>query len=330
MTIREADVAKSSLMDAARRKRIQRYKMGIKVLIVILILLPTILCIYLLIRVNSLERKLETSYAFAARQTATGVANLSNPGAQQLSEEEQAKAAAVEKEILENKEVVQDVQDAKKDHYTDEQMEQKRVYLTFDDGPSENTDAILDLLAEYNCKATFFVVMRTDEASLASYKRIVEEGHTLGMHSASHVYSQIYSSEEAYEADLLQLQDYLEQTTGIHCKFYRFPGGSSNTVSDIDINDCITFLTEQDIQYFDWNVVSGDADGNGISTSVLINNCIKGIDSLDKSVILLHDAGLKRTTVAALPTILQHIVDIGAVALPLTETTEPIHHKINK
>lgn len=113
----------------------------------------------------------------------------------------------------------------------------RKVYLTFDDGPSSNTGRILDILAEYDVKATFFVVGKTEEKYQSLYKRIVEEGHTLAMHSFSHKYNEIYQSRESYVEDLSKLQEFLYETTGVWCRYCRFPGGSSNTVSRVDMHE---------------------------------------------------------------------------------------------
>ncbi|MBO4461285.1 MAG: polysaccharide deacetylase family protein, partial [Lachnospiraceae bacterium] len=104
----------------------------------------------------------------------------------------------------------------------------KKVYLTFDDGPSHNTELILDILKEYNVKATFFVIGRNDEYSKSLYKRIVDEGHTIALHSYTHRYSSIYASLDAYKEDLQKISDLVYDATGVRSKFIRFPGGSSN------------------------------------------------------------------------------------------------------
>lgn len=203
----------------------------------------------------------------------------------------------------------------------------KQIYLTFDDGPSRNTDEILDILKEYNVKATFFVVGKTDEQSIKAYQRIVAEGHTLAMHSYSHKYDEIYASKESFIEDVTTLQEYLYQVTGIWPRFYRFPGGSSNTVSRVDIQELIAYLDENQITYFDWNISSGDAAGGQLSADTIIENCIANIDSINRGMILMHDAAEKKTTVEALPEIIRTIQDRGdAVFLPVTDETVPIQH----
>lgn len=212
------------------------------------------------------------------------------------------------------------------DGQTDQAWE-KMIYLTFDDGPSSNTNRILDILKEYDVKATFFVVGKTDEESVRAYQRIVAEGHTLAMHSYSHKYAEVYASKESFIQDLDKLQEYLYQVTGVWSRFYRFPGGSSNSVSKVDMQELIRYLEENNITYFDWNVVSGDAVSNVLSAETITRNCVSGIEGWQKSMILMHDASEKNTTVEALPQIIEQIRDSGdAVFLPITDETIPIQH----
>jgi len=203
----------------------------------------------------------------------------------------------------------------------------KKVYLTFDDGPSSNTDQILDILKDYDVKATFFVVGKTDERSVKAYQRIVEEGHTLAMHSYSHRYDEIYESKEAFARDLNSLQEYLYETTGVWPRIYRFPGGSSNTVSKVDMQELIEYLTDIGITYFDWNVASGDAVSRTLPAETIVNNCLSGIEKQKESVILMHDASNKGTTIEALPQIIEAIQEQGdAELLPITDETVPVQH----
>lgn len=203
----------------------------------------------------------------------------------------------------------------------------RKVYLTFDDGPSSNTGRILDTLAKYDVKATFFVVGNEEESYQALYKRIVEEGHTLGMHSYSHRYNEIYQSLESYAQDMTKLQEFLYNTTGVWCRYCRFPGGSSNTVSRVGMQELIDYLDKQDIIYFDWNIASGDASSSYISTEAIINNCMSKLPGYQDAVILMHDAAGKNTTVEALPILIERIQAMdNTVLLPITEDTEPIRH----
>ena len=103
------------------------------------------------------------------------------------------------------------------------------AYLTFDDGPSGNTDIILQTMQEENVKATFFVVGTDNADNLARMRRIVQEGHTIGMHSYSHSYKKIYASVEAFLKDMYQVFNLIKDTTGVTPTCFRFPGGSINS-----------------------------------------------------------------------------------------------------
>lgn len=212
----------------------------------------------------------------------------------------------------------------------EEDTDVRKVYLTFDDGPSGNTNRILDILADYDVKATFFVVGKEEEEYQALYKRIVEEGHTLAMHSYSHKYNEIYQSVESYSADLSRLQEFLYDTTGVWCRYCRFPGGSSNTVSRVDMHELIAYLDEQDMSYFDWNISSGDAASSYISAEDIIRNCTAKLGDFDEAIILLHDASDKNSTVRALPGLIETIQSMeDTTILPITDDTERIHHISN-
>lgn len=208
---------------------------------------------------------------------------------------------------------------------TDKSSNIRRVYLTFDDGPSSNTDRILDILERYGVKATFFVVGK--ENYNEQYKRIVEEGHTLAMHSYSHVYADIYRSVDSYSQDLLKLHAYLYELTGVDTNIVRFPGGSSNTISRVDMRDLIAYLDENDMVYFDWNVSSGDATQTYISANQIADNVLRSIGNYNNAVVLFHDAAGKNSTVEALPTIIEKILESeDTVLLPIMADTAPVQH----
>ncbi len=201
-----------------------------------------------------------------------------------------------------------------------------RVYLTFDDGPSDNTDSILDILDDYNIKATFFVVGKDVDTYGDAYKRIVDDGHTIGMHSYSHNYSAIYSSKEAFESDFNEIHDLIFDVTGVDSKFYRFPGGSSNKLSNIGMYPFISFLNEEGVEYFDWNVSSGDATSAAFTSAELVDNVMTDVVKYKTSVVLLHDSRGKQATVEALPELIEALQQEGAMILPITDDTTVIQH----
>lgn len=214
---------------------------------------------------------------------------------------------------------------AKANHYDGP----KTCYLTFDDGPSDNTSKILDILKENNIKATFFVVHNNPEL----LKRIHNEGHTIGLHSASHKYSKIYASEEAFFADLTEIGDAVERATGVRSKIIRFPGGSSNTVSASYCKGIMSRLTRQVVEkgylYYDWNASDGDADGSNIPASTLIKNIRRDGTSAKRLIVLMHDAADKKTTVEALPEIIKIYRDAGYAFDRITEQTPMMTHGVN-
>lgn len=212
----------------------------------------------------------------------------------------------------------------KKSSSADKKKNVKEVYLTFDDGPSKFTDDILDILKEYDVKATFFVIGKTDKQSKKMYKRIVKEGHTLGMHSYSHNYKTIYNSLEDFEKDFTKLQNLLYDTTGYFPNLYRFPGGSSNSVSNMDISVFIKYLCEKSVIYYDWNVDNGDATGKSYSPEELCDNVLSGIKAHDRSIVLMHDTDAKENTVKSLKLILDKLTTQDIEILPLQDNVTPI------
>ncbi len=199
----------------------------------------------------------------------------------------------------------------------------KRAYLTFDDGPSKNTEKILRILKEHNVRATFFVCgyVEDDENLRPLYKKIVDEGHTIAMHSYSHRYADIYSSPESFELDLDKIHTLIYNETGVDAKIYRFPGGSGNTVSKLDMNIFKDILHEKGYEYWDWNVYPGDPSGSSIPKEKIVSGILDKIDSFNSAVILLHDTGAKDTTVEALPEVIEGLLDKNIELLPMSENT---------
>lgn len=300
---------------ATRRKRINRLKKMILGGVMMAVLIPVTASIILSVRVHQLSGRTRQQEAVI----------------QELEDENKNLAGAFFAETIEEseREALQEEQDTETPAAGEEEENRKKIYLTFDDGPSSNTDEILDILKAYDVKATFFVVGKTDEASRKAYRRIVEEGHTLGMHSYSHSYADIYASEEDFQDDMKKLQEYLYELTGVWPRFYRFPGGSSNTVSNIDMQKLADWLTDQGVTYFDWNVASGDAVSRELPAETLLANCLAGIRNQQSCVVLMHDAANKDTTVEALPEIISEIrLQEDAVFLPITDDTVPVQHTI--
>lgn len=205
--------------------------------------------------------------------------------------------------------------------------EGKVIYLTFDDGPSRYTLELLEVLEKYNVKATFFIV---GSAGVGYLDEIAAGGHSIGIHSMTHVYSEVYASEEAFFKDLYATQQLIYDRTGILTTLMRFPGGSDNTVSKKYNRGIMTRLSAaveaQGFQYFDWNVSSGDA-GGATKTEEVFQNVINGVKQRDISVVLQHD--IKGYSVAAVEQIIQWGLANGYTFLPLEPSSPVCHLKIN-
>jgi len=199
----------------------------------------------------------------------------------------------------------------------------KKVYLTFDDGPSVYTEEILKILREYNVKATFFVTGAKEAKYNKWYKKIVEEGHTLGIHTYSHVYSDIYSSLEAFQADFNKLRNLIYDQTGEWVNLYRFPGGSGNNVLTWKNRQAIMeWMDSQNIVYYDWNVSPEETGRKEPTAQQIATNCIEGVKNNNTAIVLLHDAGGRKSTIEALPLIIEGIKRLDdTILLPIDEET---------
>ena len=186
------------------------------------------------------------------------------------------------------------------------------AYLTFDDGPSENTDEILEILEDKNVEASFFVNGSYQRRDNILYREIVEEGNLLGNHGFSHDYDAIYSSEESYLENHFRLQEYIEVAAGEVSKMYRFPGGSDNSISSREtVEEVIEELENEGFRHIDWNVTSGDASGKDLSSEKLVENVIERSEGLDHAVILFHDRRCKDETVKAVPEVIEELRERG-------------------
>ena len=209
----------------------------------------------------------------------------------------------------------------------DQQMRIKKAYLTFDDGPSRVTPEILDVLKKLNVKATFFVIGRTDENDIAALKRIQAEGHSIGAHSYSHKYQQIYKSVEDYLDDFNDIEEWIFEITGEHTQIFRFPGGSNNSTAKRGIMTGIaTEMTRRGYTYYDWNVIAHDDRKEAYSPDVLFDNVVKSAKGkLERDLTLLfHDNSTRKTTPQVLPRVVKYFQEQGYEFDKITPETRPI------
>lgn len=209
------------------------------------------------------------------------------------------------------------------------------IYLTFDDGPSDNvTPKILKTLEKYDVPATFFIIgYGDDQKKIDLIKRAVKDGCTIGIHGSSHDYSKIYSSTEAFMENITSLDNKLEKDTGYDAFVIRFPGGSSNTVSKSYSKGIMSKLVKQvqreGYMYNDWNVDSTDASGNNIAVDKIVNSVKEECSKDTFNVILMHDSDAKGTTAEALPKIIEWGKDEGYRFAAMTTNSPTSHHAVN-
>ena len=288
---------------AYRKKRVKRIKKIIVGTAIVLLLLPTIMCLFLLVKVHSLEKQIET------------ITKVSDSGVVKAQEKE-VKTTKAPKKASTAEPTIKPTDDTTT----------KKVYLTFDDGPGSQTGKILDILKKNHVKATFFVTGKEDASSKKIYQRIVKEGHTLAMHSYSHIQDVIYDSKEAFEKDLKQTNRCLYEATGVHTKFYRFPGGSSTQNTSLSIQNFIDVLKKNHYLYLDWNVISPDINNANATKEQVVTGVMQGVDAYDTAVVLMYDVADKPMTVKALPSIIKQIKAKNYELLPVDESMILIQH----
>ena len=288
-------------LENSRKKRVQRLKKIIIAIVVTLLVFPSIFCVILTFKIGKLERQIE-ELRTGNRKSLEIVWN----------EEEAFSEEMVSGENASGKE--------------DPNAGLKKVYLTFDDGPSIYTKDILDILKRYNVKATFFVTGMNSEQYDDYYQEILDDGHSLGIHTYSHVYNDIYKSLDSFVEDFDKMRNLIREKTGEEITLYRFPGGSgNNVVSPAVRKEIFEWLEKEGIQYFDWNVSSGDAEKQAPSAQKIAQNCIDGVKNCNTAIVLLHDAGGKKSTIEALPLIIEGINQLDdTILLPMDEETVKI------
>lgn len=292
-----------------RRKRINRMKTGIVLTIAIWMIVSLLAIMILTVQVIKLNSKV---YILEIQQTSKV----------STSEEDASKDAEVSVEPDPYANVITGINSLEN---MAKDGDKHRVYLTFDCNPGKNTEAILDVLARYNLKATFFVVGDETGENDAIYQRIVNEGHTLGMNSYSNQYSSIYSSTQSFKEDYTKISNFIYEKTGIESKLYRFPGGSSNRISNVNMAEFVRILNQKGVVYFDWNVSAGDTAVD-YTVDDVISNVTEGIMQYKTSVVLLHDDDNKTVTAEALEPLINKLKKMHADILPIDENTYVVQY----
>jgi len=196
------------------------------------------------------------------------------------------------------------------------------VYLTFDDGPTWMTERILNILRDRDVPATFFVIYQRGEFAERMYRRIVDEGHALAHHSASHNYRQLYHSVEGFLDDFAKLSDMLVEVTGVKPEVFRFPGGSNTGHLRRIQQEAIAELLRRGYVYFDWEVTSASTSPEA-TADTMYRAVVNGVRGRDRAIVLMHDSG-NPGIVTALPRIIDTLKARGYTFAVLDKTVRPV------
>lgn len=202
--------------------------------------------------------------------------------------------------------------------------EPKAVYLTFDDGPSKNTAVVLDALKAQGAKATFFIIGKNVAGNEALLKRMVDEGHSVAIHTYSHDYKAIYASVDAYLDDFNKAYTAIYDACGVYPTMFRFPGGSINGYNGTIYQQIIAEMTRRGFVYYDWSVSSEDATGKKFSGDQLTANVVSGVAGSKHPIVLMHDAPDKTATAGAVASMVQKLKASGYDCRALTNDVRPI------
>ena len=209
---------------------------------------------------------------------------------------------------------------------TEEPLPEKWVCLTFDDGPSKTTPDVLAALNTAGVHGTFFVVATDyNEKYLPLLTEAAAAGHQIALHSASHEYSDIYQSSDAYWEDIALLKERIAPYVDVESiRYLRFPGGSTNTVSRRYggkglMKQLKAEVEQKGLQWVDWNVSAEDAVGGHPSADTIYRNVVRETGQQTTCIVRMHDSTATHTTAEALPDIIQWYADNGYTFLTVAE-----------
>jgi len=207
-------------------------------------------------------------------------------------------------------------------------ISEKKVFLTFDDGPSEMTEKVLDCLDENSIKATFFLIgEQITEDTEELVRRMYKEGHEVGVHTYTHEKNEIYASAQAYIDDVIKTADRIREVTGKQPVYYRFPWGSANCYISSYRKEVINALAELGFQYIDWNVSGEDSVGTPSSGEIL-SNIKKDYNKYQEPVVLMHDSSSNKATAQTLSDIVSLFSEAGYSFGAIGERSRPYQWKV--
>ena len=270
-----------------------------KILIILLIIVSLILIILVVINISKMINSYKVYKGYE-----TQIISLKQEEEKRQEELEKERQAKLPKLTDEGKQNIENI------YHSDT----KRVFLTFDDGPSSVTPRILDTLKQENVKATFFVLGSNVKKKPELVKRMYDEGHFIANHGYSHVYSKIYSSPQAVLDEYNACNEEIKKAIGeeeYNSHLFRFPGGIvGGPYADVK-SQANELLMQNDIVHVDWNALTGDAETNNLSVDFEIQRLNETTENKNSVVILMHDAPNKSVTADALPQIIETLRNQG-------------------
>lgn len=213
------------------------------------------------------------------------------------------------------------------DNYFTNNTDKKKVYLTFDDGPTPKvTPDILDVLKKHNVKATFFVVGKEIEGRENVLKQIYNEKHAIGLHTYSHSFKNIYRNDDSFIKEMLDVQKKVKDIVGVESHIIRFPGGSYKRLN----NNLLEKLHKLNFRIYDWNVCTDDGIKPQLSPATFISKAKKFYPNADRLIVLMHCNCNNQNTVKALPGIIEYYKSLGFEFDTINENTKEYYYKIKK
>lgn len=202
---------------------------------------------------------------------------------------------------------------------------EKIVYLTFDDGPSDLTLEVLDILKREDVKGTFFVVGKEAETRPEIINRIDEEGHTIGNHSYNHRYEELYGHFQEFWGQIKRTEEIIRLITGERPQLVRAPGGTAGHFDEVYFQ----LMKQGGYHVFDWNVDSGDSRYRGVPAKDIVKGATTKVSG-NEVIVLLHDGNGHAESIKALPDIISHYKKQGYAFEALSPDTQPVQFRPQK
>ncbi len=205
-----------------------------------------------------------------------------------------------------------------------DEINTRAIYLTFESGPSENTENILDYLKNAGQKATFFITGENISGNESIIKRMVDEGHTVGICGYSSDYESIYQSVETFLADFDKAYKAVYDACGVYPSVFRFPCGSINQYNSSIYRELIAEMTRRGFVFFDWNVNSDDNGDNQEDWEAIVQDVSSDVKKYNQVIVLMHDSEDNASTARAVRYMLNYLGNNGYYFENIKSTTVPV------